>query len=56
MEEKLLRLENTLDSVISSNLSEEAKQVVLNALKKEIFELRQEISIVNKNVETYKGK
>ena len=56
MEEKLLELEKTMDSVMSCNLDDKSKKIILNVLKKEIFELRQDMSIINKNIETYRGK
>ncbi len=53
---ELEKLNNAIEEVKNSNLSNETKEFVLNELRKRLFELRNEISSINKNVETYKTR
>ena len=56
MEKELAKIEVAIEKVTESDLDNETKEFVLNVLKKRLFELRNEISTINKNVEIYKAK
>ena len=56
MEKELEKLNNAIEKVFHSNLDDNTKEFVLEELKRRVFDLRNEISTVNKNVEIFKGK
>ena len=45
MEEKLAKLEKALNNFISDNLDSEDKEVILNSLRQNLFDLRREVII-----------
>jgi hypothetical protein len=55
MEEELKKLDVAIEKVTDSNLDNETKEFVLNVLKKRLFELRNELATVNRNVEIYQA-
>ncbi len=55
MEEELKKLDVAIEKVTESNLDNETKEFVLNVLKKRLFELRNELATVNRNVEIYQA-
>ena len=56
MEKELQDLNDAITKVFQSNLDDNTKEFVLNELKKRLFDLRNEIDVVNKNVEIFKAK
>ena len=56
MEEKLAKLEKALNNFISDNLDSEDKEVILNSLRQNLFDLRRENAIKNQNIEAYQTR
>ena len=55
MEEELVKLNDAINKIMQCNLDEETKAFVLSQMKKRLFDLKNEIALVKKNVETYHG-
>ena len=53
MERELNGLNEAIDKVMNCNLDDKTKEIILNALRKRLFELRSEIDKVNKDIEFY---
>jgi len=56
MEEKLAKLEKALNNFIADNLDSEDKEVILNSLRQNLFDLRRENAIKNQNIEAYQTR
>jgi len=56
MEKELEKLDLVIFKVTNSNLDDETKSYILKQLQKRAFELRNDISKVNQDVEIYKAK
>lgn len=53
MQEELERLLNSEKEILESNLASETKTILLDLLKRRIFELRREIKHVEENMSFY---
>ena len=54
--EELERLMKAYEEVKTSDLNEDVKKIVLDTMKARIFELRTELSRIEKNINIYNGK
>ncbi len=54
--EELEKLMKAYEEVKTSDLNEDVKKIVLDTMKARIFELRTELSRIEKNINIYNGK
>ena len=54
--EELKKIDLVMNKINNSNLDDQAKEYILHILQKRVFEIRNDLSKIQKDVEIYKAK
>ncbi len=54
--EELIKIDEAIDHIMASNLDDNIKKFLMRQLNRRVYEIRTEMAIISRDMETYKAR